>query len=375
MQKSKHLHRILTAALAPVAIFAISITCPQQAAASTVREYFIAAEEVNWDFAHKAEDVMMGMPLAEEQTIFVERGAARIGSAFKMALYLAYTDATFSTRKPRAEGEAHLGLLGPIIRAEVGDSIRVTFKNMTSRPYSIHPHGVFYAKAGEGAMTNDGTSGADRADDAVAPGQTHVYDWKVPERAGPGPNDPSSVVWLYHSHVDSVRDSNSGLIGAIVVTRAGAARPDGGPADIDREFVTLFSILDQNQSWYLDEMIAGLPEAGAKVDREDEEFQESNLKHAINGYLFGNMPMPTMRAGERVRWYLLALGTETDLHTPHWHGNTALVGGLRQDTVSLLPATTIVADMVPDDPGIWMFHCHVNDHISAGMTGRYEVTP
>jgi FtsP/CotA-like multicopper oxidase with cupredoxin domain len=30
--------------------------------------------------------------------------------------------------------------------------------------------------------------------------------------------------------------------------------------------------------------------------------------------------------------------------------------------------------MVPDDPGIWMFHCHVNDHITAGMTARYEVT-
>jgi len=24
--------------------------------------------------------------------------------------------------------------------------------------------------------------------------------------------------------------------------------------------------------------------------------------------------------------------------------------------------------------GIWMFHFYVNDHISAGMTGRYEVT-
>jgi FtsP/CotA-like multicopper oxidase with cupredoxin domain len=29
--------------------------------------------------------------------------------------------------------------------------------------------------------------------------------------------------------------------------------------------------------------------------------------------------------------------------------------------------------MVPHDPGIWMFHRHVNDHISAGMTGRYKV--
>jgi manganese oxidase len=41
--------------------------------------------------------------------------------------------------------------------------------------------------------------------------------------------------------------------------------------------------------------------------------------------------------------------------------------------VSLLPASMVVADMVPDDPGIWLFHCHVNDHLTAGMIGRYRV--
>jgi FtsP/CotA-like multicopper oxidase with cupredoxin domain len=34
----------------------------------------------------------------------------------------------------------------------------------------------------------------------------------------------------------------------------------------------------------------------------------------------------------------------------------------------------VIADMVPDDPSIWMFHWHVNDHISASMIGRYKVT-
>ena len=29
--------------------------------------------------------------------------------------------------------------------------------------------------------------------------------------------------------------------------------------------------------------------------------------------------------------------------------------------------------MVPDAPGTWLFHCHVNDHIAAGMTTRYRV--
>jgi hephaestin len=50
-----------------------------------------------------------------------------------------------------------------------------------------------------------------------------------------------------------------------------------------------------------------------------------------------------------------------------------LFHGLRQDVVELLPATTLVADMRPDDPGTWLYHCHVNDHILAGMLSLYRV--
>jgi manganese oxidase len=46
---------------------------------------------------------------------------------------------------------------------------------------------------------------------------------------------------------------------------------------------------------------------------------------------------------------------------------------MRTDTVSLLPASMVVADMVSDDPGIWEFHCHVADHITASMLTRYQV--
>ena len=97
--------------------------------------------------------------------------------------------------------------------------------------------------------------------------------------------------------------------------------------------------------------------------------------HSINGYVYGNLPLEamTMKKGERVRWYLMGMGTEVDLHTPHWHGNTVTALGMRTDVVSLLPATMVTADMVPDDPGTWLFHCHVNDHITAGMMVRYRV--
>jgi len=80
-----------------------------------------------------------------------------------------------------------------------------------------------------------------------------------------------------------------------------------------------------------------------------------------------------MKVGQRVRWYTYTLGTEVDLHTPHWHGNTVTTNGMRSDMIQLLPGMMMVSDMVPDDPGTWLFHCHVNDHIAAGMLSRYRV--
>jgi hephaestin len=287
-------------------------------------------------------------------------------------LYRGYTDASFKTLIPRSPQDAYLGLLGPVIRAQVGDTIKVTFRNHCSFPASVHPHGVFYNKDSEGAGYNDGTSAADKADDSVAHGGTHVYRWEVPERAGPGPHDGSSIMWMYHSHVDEAQDTYSGLMGPIEITRRGDARADGSPKDVDREFFVLFSVMNENDTHYIGDEIKALPQPPADPDTDDD-FQESNLMHSVNGYVFGNQPMMTMHEGQRVRWYVMSMGTEVDLHTPHWHGNTVTVMGQRMDTVQLLPAGMVVADMVPDDPGIWLFHCHVNDHITAGMLTRYQV--
>ena len=352
-----------------------ALTCMMLAASPAIaveRVYYVAAEEVAWDYAPSGRDLMMDMAFDEDQQVFVASSTEAIGRVYKKAIYRAYTDASFSTRLERGAEWRHLGLLGPILRAEVGDTMTVVFRNKASRPYTIPPHGVFYAKDSEGAPHADGTSGADKADDSVPPGATHTYRWKVPERAGPAESDPSSIIWPYHSHVDAPADTNSGLIGAIIITGKGMARPDGRPADVDREFVTLFTVTDENMSWYLDENIAAYADPSA-VDVESDEFVESNLMHGINGFVYANMPGLDMKIGERVRWYAIALGTEVDLHTPHWHGNVGVWDGHRIDTIDLMPATTRIIDMVPDDPGTWMFHCHVNDHIAAGMTAIYRI--
>ena len=46
---------------------------------------------------------------------------------------------------PLTDGDLHKDILGPIIRAEVGDVIHVTFRNMASRNYSMHPQGLKYS--------------------------------------------------------------------------------------------------------------------------------------------------------------------------------------------------------------------------------------
>ncbi len=359
----------LGAALA-LGLFVTAIS--PDAARAAERIHYIAADEVEWDYAPAGYDRMMDQPFTEEQAVFVVNADGQIGRVYRKVIYREYTDASFSTIRPGGEAWEHLGVLGPVIHAEVGDTIRVVFRNNASRPNTIHPHGVFYDKANEGSPYADGTAGDDKLDDGVPPGGEYTYVWEVPERAGPGPGDPSSVAWLYHGHVDEPRDTNSGLVGAIVVTTPGMAKPDGSPADVDREFVTLFTVFDENVSWYLDKNIARFVE-GPAPDPEDEDFVEGNLMHTINGRVYANLDGLVMNRCERVRWYTFALGTEVDLHSPHWHGNTGILHGRRVDVIELMPASTRIVDMQPDAPGTWMFHCHVNDHITAGMMALYTV--
>jgi FtsP/CotA-like multicopper oxidase with cupredoxin domain len=333
-----------------------------------------------------SQDEAMGHPFDDFEKNYMESGPHRIGRVYKKSVYREYTDAKFNRLMVRSADEEYLGMLGPVLYAEVGDTLKIVFKNNASRPYSMHPHGVLYQKDSEGSTYNDGTSGKDKEDDAVPPGGSHIYIWEIPERAGPGPADPSSVVWLYHSHIDEMRDVASGLFGAIVVTARGKARPDGHPADVDREFVTMMISINENESWYLEENIKKHATDPEGLDRYESihggpegimapglgpGFADTNLRHTINGYMFGNIPMMTMKKGQRVRWYLLTLGDSNNFHTPHWHRNSVDFRGHHTDS----PAQMETVDMVPDNPGIWLFHCHVSDHMAGGMVARYQVEP
>ncbi len=337
-----------------------------------IRTYYIAADEVVWNYAPSGLNKVTGQPFSEEQAFFIAPGAGRLGAIYKKTVFREYTDDTFTTLKPRPPEWQHLGILGPLIRAEVGDTIRIVFKNNGHHPFTLHPHGVFYNKDSEGAQYDDGNG---MKVSGVAPGGTHTYTWPVPERAGPTHGEGSSSLWMYHSHIEEEKDVNSGLVGPMIITARGQARPDGSPKDVDREIVTGFLEVDENLSWHLDDNIkayASKPDTVKKTDNFADPFYIHNTKETINGFVYGHTTGLTVRKDERVRWYLFAT-TNFEVHAPHWHGNTVVARHMRTDVVSLLPMDMVVADMVPDNVGTWLFHCHTGPHLRAGMQTTYTV--
>lgn len=56
------------------------------------------------------------------------------------------------------------------------------------------------------------------------PGKTHTYIWEIQQNQGPMDGDSSCLTYSYSSNTDSVKDINSGLIGALLVCRPGKDR-------------------------------------------------------------------------------------------------------------------------------------------------------
>lgn len=323
------------------------------------RRYYVAIEPEVWDYAPQGLDPVCGMPFPKP--LAANRRGAKIR-------YIQYTDDSFTAKVIQP---ARLGLLGPVLRGVVGDYLAVTVLNRVAQPLSMHPHGVKYDKDSEGSYYRPAPGrGA-----AIGSGARFTYVWHLDEGSGPLPTEPSSKPWLYHSHVSGDGEAALGLVGFLIVTDPKRANPDGTPNDIDREHVALFMNFDESGLGAAEKEAAeyGLP---GKTWTQVQELMEAGVRPAINGFIFGNLPGLEMNEGERVRWYTFGLGSKEDFHTAHWHGLRVTEDGRRRtDSVELLPASMKVADLVADNPGSWLFHCHVADHMAEGMFARLVIHP
>ncbi|XP_005863541.1 PREDICTED: ceruloplasmin-like isoform X1 [Myotis brandtii] len=335
--------------------------------------YYIAAEKTLWNYAPSGIDFFTGKPLTaagcKSQTYF-EQGPTRIGGTYQKLVYREYTDASFQTQKAR---EDHLGILGPVIKAEVGDTLKVTFYNNGPLPLSIQPHGLLYSKGNEGSYYKTPGGSIPPASSHVNPGTTFVYTWQVPRDVGPTSTDPNCLTWLYYSSVYGKKDTNSGLVGPLLVCRKGSLGKDGKQKGIDKEFYLLATVFDENESHLLDENIRTFTTEPENVDKEDQSFQDSNLMYSINGYMYGNLPGLDMCLGDNISWHVLSVGSQQDLHGIYFSGNTFISAGERGDTTALFPHTSKTLLMTPDSTGIFDVVCLTSQHYQGGMKHKYKV--
>ncbi|RXM92893.1 Hephaestin [Acipenser ruthenus] len=329
-----------------------------------VRKYFIAAQQVLWNYGSSRTEKDVGQALEMDHSYSV-RGEDRLGGVYWKAKYVEYTDERFDTEKLRSTSEEHLGILGPVIKAEVGDTILVTFLNRASRAYSIQPHGVIYKKDFEGTRYNDGVSGDG---ESVEPLRKFTYEWTVPEYAGPTPSDPPCLTRMYFSAVDPVRDTNSGLVGPLLICKAGTLTRGNHQKEVDNEFFLLFTKFDENLSWYLRQSLKHASMNVYDINFEDAGFKESNVMNTINGFSYNTLPGLQMCRGSNVSWQLLGLGSQEDIHAMVFQGNTLQLHGRHRDSLTLLPHTSASALMQPDNIGSFGIICQ-----TSGMKQEYQV--
>jgi len=293
------------------------------------RVYYIAGEDVVWDyFPGDATNIL-------DNTFVQDIPTGKTVRFFNRTIYREYTDDSFSVQKPRSEDWVHLGIFGPVIRAEVGDVITIHyFSNSKTFNTSLFIHGVHCVNSQDPLAAS------------VPIGSKFTYTYQVTEESGPSTNDPSSFVWMYNSIANAVELAHASFVGPCIIVRRGLMGPDGKPTDVDREFV-LGPIL----------------------------VSTSFLLSTINGLAFGNTPGLNMYQGEVVRWYFVSPEAPDALHTISFQGHTLVRENRRSESEPMLGGLARVADMYASDIGDWTIYCAVIHHRWTGMQAIYHVLP
>ncbi|ESP04555.1 hypothetical protein LOTGIDRAFT_170648 [Lottia gigantea] len=333
-----------------------------------IRHYYLAAVELEWDYAPLGSNMVTNDTTISNN--FIKNSNNRIGSIYRKIVFRQFTDNLFNTQISTPEW---MGILGPLIRAEVGDEMNVHFKNLaysSGRPFSVHPHGVLYSKDNEGAIYLDNTSGADKIDDGIMPGQNYTYIWKVTPEFGPTPADPSCIPWGYHSHVNSDKDIDTGLMGMLLTCKAGALNVDGTRKDYSKEYIVYMDIADENNAWMIQSNLMKCGDPAQCLQSPDMGFRQSNVMWHINGYVYGNLPGFEVNVDEKTMWYIMSLNT--GIHSISFSGNTLIHRNHRVDTIPFLPSTFLSAEMIPANEGNWLLYSRVSENFQGGMAAFYK---
>ena len=238
------------------------------------------------------------------------------------------------------QGWAYNGQIpGPILRANVGDKIRIVLKNNLTESTSLHLHGVRVPNAMDGVDPY--------TQKPIEPGQTFNYEFTALEPA----------VGMYHSHHNAQVQVPNGLAGALLIgdwKALGMQATGSRLADTDGK-------ADQ-------EVVMVLNDSGT-------------IGLSLNGKSFPATTPYTMKVGETMLVHYYNEGNMT--HPMHLHQPSGLVVAhdgapleypFWADTLNVAPGERWTVAYTAKDAGVWAWHCHILTHAETPTGMRYMVT-
>jgi hypothetical protein len=238
------------------------------------------------------------------------------------------------------DGWAYNGQIpGPILRANVGDKIRIVLKNDLPESTSLHLHGVRVPNAMDGVDPY--------TQKPIEPGGKFNYEFTALEPA----------VGMYHSHHNAQVQVPNGLAGALLIgdwKDLGMKVAGDRLADLDGE-------ADQ-------EVVMVLNDAGT-------------IGLSLNGKSFPATAPYTMKVGESMLVHYFNEGNMT--HPMHLHQPAGLVVAhdgapleypFWADTLNVAPGERWTVAYTAKDAGVWAWHCHILTHAETPTGMRFMVT-
>lgn len=225
---------------------------------------------------------------------------------------------------------------GPMIKVDVGDTVRVILHNKLPAGTDIHWHGI--------RTPNNMDGVAPLTQPLVLPGESFTYEF-VAERPAVG---------MYHAHTHGQMAVPNGLFGVLLI--GDVPIPTGQ---------TIGGITLPDEIEIAQEIPMVLNDAGV-------------IGFSLNGKSFPATEPYVVNTGD---WLLIHYYNEgLQAHPMHQHQFPQLIIAkdgipLEQpywsDTVNIAPGERYTVILQADDPGVWVWHCHILNHVEReeGMFG------
>lgn len=227
---------------------------------------------------------------------------------------------------------------GPTIEAVQGDRIRIYVTNKLPESTSVHWHGLIVPSG------MDGVGGLSHP--PIKPGETYIYEFTLLQHG----------TYMYHSHQDSMIQEAMGMTGLFIIH----PRQKEG-AQVDRDFAIML------HEWRID------PDTSRPNPLEMTDFNVLTM----NGKTYPATDPLIIKQGQRVRIRFGNLSTQ-DHHPIHFHGlefHITAEDGIAVPVAAQRKASTVLVavgqtrdiEFVADNPGDWIFHCHMLHHMMNQM--------